>query len=64
MLCENAYYDNVNNVSRKRLLCSSEKKAKDDLMFGNKCPLIYFCQITERYENTADMFNCIYRRKK
>lgn len=58
MLCENAYYENSDKLSK--LLCKNEKNTD----FNGKCPLIYWCKINERYENTVDMFDCIYREKK
>ena len=62
MFCEYAYYPNGDET--KKLNCSNEQKLKEDKMFKDRCPLIYFCNVTERYENTTDMFNCFYRGKK
>lgn len=59
MLCENAYYPNKTGENRERPCCLNEKVTD----FDGRCPLIYWCSISERYENTADMFNCKYREK-
>ena len=32
--------------------------------FNGKCPLIYWCQVSEKFENTSDMFGCPYREKE
>lgn len=61
MICENSYYPN--NNEKLKPCCKSEQKLKDDL-FGERCPLIYYCRISERFEQTADMFECKYRRKE
>ena len=53
MLCKNAYYPDGNE--KGRLHCK---------IINAKCPLIYYCRINERFENTVDAFNCIYREKK
>ena len=58
MLCENAYY-----VGEK-VHCRNEKKSDEDPIFKTKCPFVYYCTIDEKYENTADMFDCIYREGK
>lgn len=60
MLCEKAYYANGTGENHEKPLCSNEKNTD----FGGKCPLIYWCQIDEKYENTTDMFDCIYRSKE
>jgi hypothetical protein len=62
MFCENAYYPGGNE--KGRLHCKSARKAAEDTMTKDKCPLIYYCRINQRFENTADMFNCQYREKK
>jgi hypothetical protein len=62
MICENAYYLNGTGENRERLHCKREEVINDDFTRG-KCPLIYWCPISERYENTVDMFNCRYREK-
>ena len=62
MICENAYYPNGTGKNRERLRCKCEEVINDNFAQG-KCPLIYWCPINERYENTADMFNCKYREK-
>lgn len=62
MLCENAYYPGGDES--KRLFCRNETKAKEDTMTGEKCPLIYYCKVNERFENTVDMFECRYREKE
>lgn len=58
MICENAYY----LESEKKPRCKNIKD--DNNSFGNKCPLIYFCPITDQYENTSAMFKCVYREGK
>lgn len=60
MICENAYYSNKNKMSdnRERLYCKDERVTE----FGGKCPLVYWCTVSERFENTVDMFNCQYRK--
>lgn len=60
MICEKAYYKNGTGEGRERLYCTDERVAE----FDGKCPLIYWCNITERYENTPDMMKCIYRGKE
>ena len=60
MLCEKAYYKNGTGENMKKLYCSDERMQD----FDGKCPLIYWCKIDEKYENTTDMFNCIYRGKE
>ena len=57
MLCKNAYYPDGNE--KGRLHCKNEHKAADDPVMKDKCPLIYYCRINERFENTVDAFNCI-----
>lgn len=59
MICEKAYYPNETGENRERLYCKDERVTD----FDGKCPLIYWCTISEKYENTEDMFNCIYRNK-
>ena len=60
MLCEKAYYLNKTGKSREKLYCKDERVTD----FGGKCPLVYWCSINERFENTTDMFNCVYRKEK
>lgn len=55
MLCENAYYLNGTGENREKLCCD---KAVE---FNGKCPFIYWCKIDEKYENTIDIVDCIYR---
>lgn len=55
MLCENAYY-----VGEK-VHCRDERKSNEDPVFKTKCPFVYYCAVDEKYENTTDMFDCIYR---
>lgn len=61
VFCENAFYPGGDE--KKRLHCKSERKAAEDTITKDKCPLIYYCRINERFENTADMFSCQYREK-
>lgn len=51
MLCEYAYYN------------KDEKYEKPHCKQGGFiCPLIYYCPISERFENSEAMFRCKYRR--
>jgi len=59
MLCEYAYY--LTDDKSEKPCCNNQKKLAEDDYFKEKCPLIYYCSISERYENTTDMFNCKYR---
>ena len=59
MLCEKAYYKNGTEENRERLYCKDERV----IDFNGMCPLIYWCPISEKFENTTDMFDCIYREK-
>ena len=58
MICENAYYVD------EKVHCKNERKFKEDPIFKAKCPFVYYCKIDEKYENTVDMFDCVYREKK
>ena len=60
MLCEKAYYPNGTGENRERVYCSDSRVTD----FGGKCPLIYYFPVSEKYENTADMFDCTYREKR
>ena len=54
MLCENAYYrDN-------KLYC----QVKNDVLFGDRCPLVYLCRVSMKFENTTDFFDCPYRKSE
>lgn len=55
MLCEYAYYENDDTQAKPKC-----KKSIDDY-FDGYCPLIYYCKISGRYENTIDMKDCKYR---
>ncbi len=57
MLCEKAYYPNGTGENREKPSCKDERVKE----LGGKCPLIYWCPIDEKFENTADMFNCKFR---
>lgn len=57
MICEKSYYD-----ENGKLKCNDKNKLEADDVFKDLCPLIYYCPISEKYENTPDMFDCIYRR--
>lgn len=61
MLCEYAYYPT--NDKWEKPLCSNPKKIAEDKYFGNKCPLIYWCPIAGRFENT-DISGCEFRKQK
>lgn len=60
MICEKAYYPNGTGENRERLYCKDNRVTDLD----KKCPLIYWCTISEKFENTIDMFSCIYRGVK
>jgi len=62
MLCENGYYPNGTGENRKPLYCSNPKSKED--MFKGKCPFVYWCQVDRKFENTADMFECVFRERK
>lgn len=62
MLCEYAYYES--EEPRSKLCCSNEQKLKEDQVFKKRCPLLYFCTISQRYENTDEFIHCTYREKK
>lgn len=53
MICENAYYKDDG-----KLYC----KVHDDPTFNDRCPLIYYCTISNRFENIADYADCPYRK--
>lgn len=59
MLCEYAYYKT--DKKSEKPCCNNERKIQEDTFFGDRCPLIYYCTISERFENTTDMFGCKYR---
>ena len=59
MICPNAYYET--ELPRAKLNCKVIEKETGDKPFGNHCPFIYWCNISERFENTADIANCIKR---
>lgn len=61
MICENAYYPNQTGNNGERLYCKNEQIING--FTEGKCPLVYWCNISEKFENTADMFDCIYRGK-
>lgn len=61
MLCENAYYKSDKRTEKP--CCNVEQKIKDDDMFKDRCPFIYWCSIDERFENTIDISGCKYREK-
>lgn len=61
MLCEYAYYKT--DKKSEKPCCNNKQKLLDDDVFKERCPLIYYCSISERFENTTDMFNCKYRGK-
>lgn len=54
MLCEFAYYRN----EEKKPRCT----VHTDAVFGDRCPLIYLCPLTVKYENTAEAVECTYRK--
>ena len=60
MTCEYSRYPDGDKTEKP--VCTNEKKIAEDDYFGNKCPLIYYCTINERFEQTSDMLTCKYRR--
>lgn len=61
MLCNNAYYPNITGENRERLYCINQ--AVIDGFSKGKCPLVYWCPVSERFENTPDCLDCIYRKE-
>lgn len=61
MICENAYYIDDNKETKPK--CKNEAKVAEDEYFKDQCPLVYFCMVSGRYEQTTDMFYCKYRSK-
>lgn len=61
MICEKAFYPTGTGENRERLYCKDER-SKD--FFNGKCPLIYWCAVSGKFENTSDMFGCPYREKE
>lgn len=59
MICENSYYPKGNEELKPNC-----KYLMNDDYFKGKCPLIYYCTITQRFEQTAQMFDCKYRDKE
>lgn len=58
MLCEKAYYPNGTGENHERVYCSDSRVTS----FEGKCPLVYWCAISEKFENTTGMFECTYRK--
>lgn len=61
MICERAYYPNGTGEHRERLFCECQE-VKNGFSKG-KCPLVYWCNVSERFENTPEFFDCIYRKE-
>lgn len=61
MLCEKAIYKGEGQFEKP--VCASARKASEDMLFGDKCPLIYYCRVNERFEQTEDMLTCPYREE-
>lgn len=59
MKCEFSYYPMGNEKEKPN--CCHKTKIREDKFFKEKCPLIYWCPINERYEQTFDLFGCKYR---
>lgn len=59
MICEYSYYPS----NSEKPHCKNEKKLLEDNYFKEKCPLIYYCPISERFEQTVDMLGCKYREE-
>lgn len=60
MICENAYY----KPGEDRPYCKSKRKSEEDEVFKDKCPLIFWCSMARRYENTGRAVDCIYRKEE
>lgn len=54
--------ENKETRFRPKLICLIMPE-QDREKFGSICPLQYFCQISERYENTPASCNCVYRKE-
>lgn len=54
MICENAYYKDDGKLYCKHL---------NDAVFKDRCPLIYYCTINNRFENIADYVECPHRKE-
>lgn len=62
MICEYSYYPEGNE--KKKPCCKNERKLAEDDYFKDRCPLIYYCTINERFEQSTSMFGCKYRGDK
>lgn len=62
MLCEHAYYKTDEQLEKPS--CNNAQKIAEDDLFKEQCPFIYYCPISERFENTTDMFGCKYKGVK
>lgn len=60
MICENAYYKS----GEDRPYCKNKHKEEDDSVLKGKCPLIYWCPMENRFVNTGQALDCIYRKEK
>lgn len=58
MRCKFAEEDKKTEFKPK-LICSIMPE-QDQKEFGAICPLQYFCEISEQYENTPASCNCVY----
>lgn len=55
MLCPNARYNEIG-----RLECTSKEKLENDKVFRERCPLVYWCGVRNRFENTANFVQCMF----
>ena len=62
MICENSKYTGAGRLEKP--VCTNPKKAIEDNVFGCKCPIIYYCPINDRFEQTEQMLHCPYREGK
>lgn len=57
MICEKGYYPNGNGENREKIHCKDNRVTE----FNGKCPFVYWCNISGKFENTIDMLKCKYR---
>ena len=58
MLCEYAYYKTHDKYEKP--FCNNKAYLED--RNDDACYLIYYCPVSERFENTEAMFRCKYRK--
>ena len=59
MVCEYAYYKSDEKFEKP--CCNNESYLKDKK--DSRCYLIYYCPISQRFENSEAMFRCKYRKE-